>query len=108
MGLSPSNNAPRPPKLKREALHISGVLVNFMSIPPAQTQSHPAELQSPHIENFLAMVLIAALLLTFMSHHRRTGRHFTGARKKFALKITIFPKNKHFALKLTFYYLNGA
>jgi len=61
-----------------------------MSIPPAQTQSHPAELQSPHIENFLAMVLIAALLLTFMSHHRRTGRHFTGGPEK------ICPENNNF------------
>jgi len=34
--------------------------------------------------------------------HRRTGRHFTEGRKKFALKITICPKNKQFALKLTF------
>jgi len=34
--------------------------------------------------------------------HKRTGRHFTGGRKKFALKITIFPKNKQFALKITF------
>jgi len=32
-----------------------------------------------------------------------------GGRKKFALKITIFPKNKQFALKLTFYFnRNGA
>jgi len=33
--------------------------------------------------------------------HRRTGSHFTGGRKKFALKIKICPKNKKFALKLT-------
>jgi len=32
-----------------------------------------------------------------------------GGRKKFALKITIFPKNTQFALKLTFYFNpNGA
>jgi len=34
--------------------------------------------------------------------HSRTGRHFTGGRKQFALKITIFPKNKKIALKLAF------
>jgi len=33
---------------------------------------------------------------------RRTGRHLLGRRKKFALKIAICPKNKQFALKLTF------
>ena len=35
-------------------------------------------------------------------HHRRKGRHFTGEAEKFALKITICPKNTLFALKLTF------
>ena len=34
--------------------------------------------------------------------HRRTGRHFTGGRKKFALKLTICPKSRQLALKLTF------
>ena len=34
--------------------------------------------------------------------HRRTGRHFTGAAEKLALKITFCPKNKQFALKLIF------
>jgi len=37
-----------------------------------------------------------------LPNHRRTGRHFTGGRKNFALKITICPKNRQFALKLTF------
>ena len=37
-----------------------------------------------------------------VSPHRRTGRHFTGGAETFALKITICPKNKQFALKLTF------
>jgi len=36
------------------------------------------------------------------TRHRRTGRHFTGRVEKIALKITICPKNKQFALKLTF------
>jgi len=45
----------------------------------------------------------------FIQRHRRTGRHFTGGAEKFALKITIFPKNTQFALKLTFYFNpNGA
>jgi len=39
---------------------------------------------------------------THTAIHGRTGRHITGGRKKFALKITIFPKNEQFALKLTF------
>jgi len=34
--------------------------------------------------------------------HKRTGRHFTGGAEKFALKITIFPKNNQFALTITF------
>jgi len=29
-----------------------------------------------------------------ISVHRRKGRHFTGGRKKVALKITICPKNR--------------
>jgi len=37
--------------------------------------------------------------------HRHTGRHFTGGAEKFALKITICPKNKQYALKLTFFSL---
>ena len=36
--------------------------------------------------------------------HRRMWRHFTGGRKKFALKITICPKNRQFTLKLTFWF----
>ena len=41
--------------------------------------------------------------------HKRMGRHFTGGRKKFALKITICPKNKQFALKITYWFNpNGA
>jgi len=31
------------------------------------------------------------------------GRHFTGVGEKFALQITICPRNKQFALKLTFW-----
>jgi len=43
------------------------------------------------------------------NNNRCTGRHFTGGRKKFALKITICPKNKQFALKITFWFNpNGA
>jgi len=48
-------------------------------------------------------------------HHRPTGRHFTGWAEIFALKIaicpeiTICPKNRQFALELTFYFNpNGA
>jgi len=37
--------------------------------------------------------------------HRHTGRHFTGGAEKFALEITICPKNKQYALKLTFFSL---
>ena len=37
-----------------------------------------------------------------VSPHRRTGRHFTGGAETFALKITICPKYRQFALKLTF------
>ena len=43
--------------------------------------------------------------------HERMGKHFTrgAGRKKFALKITIFPKNKQCALKITFLFNpNGA
>ena len=45
------------------------------------------------------------MLQTDLQTHRRTERHFTGGgrlRRNFALKITICPKNKQFALKLTF------
>jgi len=38
----------------------------------------------------------------FIDAHRRTGRHLLGGRKKFALKLTICPKNRQLALKLTF------
>jgi len=41
-------------------------------------------------------------LVNYNRIHRRTGRHFTGGRKKFALKMPICPKNKQFALKQTF------
>jgi len=39
---------------------------------------------------------------THHSKHTRTGRQFTGGAEKIALKITICPENKQFALKLTF------
>ena len=49
----PPKQSSKTPKSERETLQISGVLVNFaMSIPPAQTQSPPAELQSLLIETF--------------------------------------------------------
>jgi len=34
--------------------------------------------------------------------HKRTGRHFTGGAEKIALKITVCPETKQFALKITF------
>jgi len=33
-----------------------------------------------------------------LPEHRRTGRHFTGGREKFALKITICPETNFFSL----------
>ena len=65
-------------------------------------------------ENFVAflyenrlLMLVSKVALVFMiiagsgvnyvhCWHRRTGRHFTGGRKKFALKITICPENNNF------------
>ena len=38
------------------------------------------------------------LNFTPCSVHRRRGRHFTGGRKKFALKITICPESNFFSL----------
>ena len=43
-GLSPTNKAPSPHKLKYETLYFSGVFVNFLNVKPhAQTQSLPTE-----------------------------------------------------------------
>jgi len=49
--LSPPNKAPSPPKLKHETINQWKFLSNF------SMSSHPAETQSPPVENFLATVL---------------------------------------------------
>ena len=56
---------------------------------------HPHHVIS--VTKLLEQSLIQSLLLTHHCYsHRRTGRHFTGGAEN------VCPKNKQFALKLTF------
>jgi len=83
------------------SLQKKRILVQLiMSITTQLLRSEISFLRTCNISNLISHIYRITLSERFT--HRRTGRHFTGGRKKFALKLTTCPKNRQLALKLTF------